>query len=51
MSSGSCDRSPLAWRHGDVPMSHLAMTYMVDGKNVDWQEPSPTNSISNPEVR
>ena len=21
------------------PMSHLAMTYMVDGKNVDWQEP------------
>ncbi|WP_336768394.1 cupin domain-containing protein [Pantoea endophytica] len=21
------------------PMSHLAMTYMVDGKNVEWQEP------------
>lgn len=21
------------------PMSHLAMTYMVDGSNVEWQEP------------
>ncbi|WP_434659344.1 cupin domain-containing protein [Klebsiella sp. MISC125] len=21
------------------PMSHLAMTYRVEGKNVDWQEP------------
>lgn len=35
---------PAAVRHwhgatATSPMSHLAMTYMVDGKNVDWQEP------------
>ena len=37
---------PAAVRHwhgatSSSPMSHLAMTYMVDGKNVEWQESVP----------
>jgi len=44
INSGDVVWIPAAVRHwhgatATSPMSHLAMTYMVDGKNVVWQEP------------
>ncbi|HCT7442788.1 (R)-mandelonitrile lyase [Klebsiella variicola] len=44
IAPGDVVRIPATVRHwhgatATSPMSHLAMTYMVDGKNVDWQEP------------